>query len=344
MKALLREITTLDDLVKGAAPPVPSDLAPAILEAARRLGEAHEASFSGAHEVSKGPTIVQSFGPLGPLRLTRPEGFPRFSDEAAAALEIFSRHVVSLLNQTEACRLAEVAEESKRRFLASLSHELRTPLNGILGFSQLLEASSLEGDQVTMVQNIDECGQRLLNTVDNILELAEYEAEGFSLESDLFAPRAVLEAVSTKYAVLAEHHDLAWSVTVVPGLPSVLKGDPVRLGQAWGHILSNAIKFTPAGRVDVLLTGCPHGDGLWELELTVDDTGIGLAPEALARGILPFRQHDDALTRRFGGSGLGLSLCDRIVRAMAGSLEFEHRSPGTRVRVRVVLEGAEEIL
>jgi len=198
---------------------------------------------------------------------------------------------------------------------------------------------------VVMVQNIDECGQRLLNTVDNILELAEYESEGFSLESDLFAPRAVLEAVSTKYAPLASHQDLAWSVTVVPGLPSVLRGDPVRLGQAWGHILSNAIKFTPTGGVDVLLSGRPYGDRFWELELTVDDSGIGLAPDAFARGILPFRQHDDTLTRRYGGSGLGLSLCDRIVRAMGGSLEFERRvGGGTRVRVRAVLEGTEEIL
>lgn len=346
MKSLLREIASLDDLIRGETPPASSDLTALILEAARRLGEAQEARFSvGALGEAKGTSLAQSFGPLGHLRLTRREGFPPFSDETIEALEIFSRHIVSLLDQGEAYRQAQVAEESKKRFLASLSHELRTPLNGILGFSQLLEASSLDGDQVLMVKNIDECGQRLLNTVDNILELAEYESEGFSLEADLFAPRAVLEAVSTKYAPLAAHRNLDWSVTVVPGLPSVLRGDPVRLGQAWGHILSNAIKFTPSGSVDVLLAGRPRGERSWELELVVDDTGIGLAPGAFDRGILPFRQHDDTLTRRYGGSGLGLSLCDRIVKAMAGSLTFEHRAGGgTRVRVLVVLEGTEEVL
>lgn len=344
MNALLREITTLDALVKGGLAPT-SDLAAGVLEAARRLAGAQEARFvSGDPNPTRNPALVQTMGRLGWLRLTRPEGFPPFSDETIEAVEVLSRHVVALLDQGDAYRQAEVAEESKRRFLASLSHELRTPLNGILGFSQLLEASPLDGDQVVMVRNIDECGQRLLNTVDNILQLAEYESEGFALEADLFAPRAVLEAVSTKYAPLADHRGLGWSVTVVPGLPSVLRGDPVRLGQAWGHILSNAIKFTPAGGVDILLTGRPR-EGRWELELTVDDTGIGLAPEALARGILPFRQHDDTLTRRYGGSGLGLSLCDRIVRAMAGTLEFEHRTGGgTRVRVIVVLDDTKDAL
>jgi len=301
-----------------------------------------------------GPRSEASWGPedrpAGQAAAQRLPGAPAFGTEELAFLRTFAvlAEAASDLRRAradaEGARLqAEAAQRSKITFLSTLSHELRTPLNGILGFSTLLEASSLDSSQRAMVQTIGQSGQRLLSTIDNILELAQFESGQFQLEGAPFSPRAVLDAVATKYAASAAEKGLTWELGIQEGLPAVLEGDPVRLGQAWGHLLSNAVKFTREGAIRVVLENRVVTPDQLELTLVVEDTGIGYRGPRDGAGFQPFHQEDGSLTRRFGGTGLGLTLCDRLVRAMDGGLSlWGEPGVGTKVRAWTRLNTHEE--
>jgi signal transduction histidine kinase len=285
-------------------------------------------------------------GRLGTLSVFRGSGRPEFTDEERDDFErLLIEGTAALrveLYRNEALRARAEAEEAFRfrlHFLSNLSHELRTPLNGILGFSHLLEGTTLAADQKAMVQTISQSGQRLLSTIENILELAQFESGQFHLEGAPFSPRAVLEATASRFAPAAAEKNLRWTVVCDPGLPPVLEGDAVRLGQAWGHILSNAVKFTREGGVTVRLES-RAGTGHHELTLLVEDTGIGMNTERAGQWFTPFQQEDGSLTRRFGGTGLGLALCDRISRTMGGGLSLRgDPGVGTKVKVWASLRG-----
>ena len=190
-----------------------------------------------------------------------------------------------------------------------------------------------------MVRTIAQSGQRLLSTVDNLLELAQFESGQFHLEVSPFSPESVLLSVVSKNEPLAKEKVLEWVVETRPGVPPILQGDAVRLGLAWNHILSNAVKFTDRGSISVLLEAKRLTEDRYELDLTVEDTGIGMATDRFGNGFVPFQQEDSSPTRKFGGTGLGLALTDRIARKMGGGLElWGEPGVGTRVRVRVELE------
>jgi signal transduction histidine kinase len=223
-----------------------------------------------------------------------------------------------------------------QNLLSNLSHELRTPLNGILGFSQLLEAGPLTADQEPMVSHIVRSGQRLLETVDNLLDLAQFDTGRVQWEDSPFAPQSVFESVTGKYRALAEGKGLKYVVKLDPSVPVICQGDPVRMGQAWGHVLSNAIKFTATGSVTSSLTLEPRTDGPNILRFVVEDTGVGFSPGDRSKTFVPFRQEDSSWTRKFGGTGVGLALCDRIARALGGGLIVESRvGEGATVTVLV---------
>lgn len=268
-----------------------------------------------------------------------------FTQENADNLGLFAHFAGTIIRlalehqrTAEARAEAAAAVRSKTHFLSNLSHELRTPLNGVLGFSHLLEASRLDGAQKTMVQAILQSGQRLLATVDNLLELAQFETGQFHLENAPFSPRAVLDSVVAKHVEAAAQKRLEWKISSSPDLPLVLEGDAIKIGQAWNQVLSNAVKFTEQGSITVNLESHKTARGRSELVLNVADTGIGLADERSGRWFRPFHQEDGSLTRKFGGTGLGLALCDRIVREMGGGLSLcGTRGEGTRVRVWVDL-------
>jgi signal transduction histidine kinase len=299
-------------------------------------------------QTNSGGIVVVPVGPrddrLGTLTLINRPDQPDFTEADAQAL----RHYAVFVAQAVRLRLArdeaagsradaDAALRSKLGFLSNLSHELRTPLNGILGFSNLLAASPLGEDQRTMVATIQASGQRLLGTVDNILELARFEAGQFRLETLPFAPRTVLEVAMEPFRVLAAEKKLGWTTVVAPEVPEVVEGDAVRLGQAWSHLLSNAVKFTSSGSIGVHLGARASISGACELTFEVEDTGIGVDDET-SLILSAFHQHDDSLTRKFGGTGLGLALCDRIVRAMGGEISLRgKRGVGTTVLASVVL-------
>lgn len=349
----LPELSELISLLFGPEPPAAWTGAALHWVAADRLTlclygqEADQAAgfyWAGSATELAGPRFDTAWGtedrPGGTVSAERQPGAEPFTEAESAFLRQFAlvAEAAAALRraraESEAARQqADAAQRSKITFLSSLSHELKTPLNGILGFSTLLENSALDPSQRSMVQTIGESGQRLLSTIDNILELAQFESGQFQLEAAPFSPRAVLEAVSTKHAPAAAEKGLAWEVRVNDSLPPVLEGDPVRLGQAWGHLLSNAVKFTRQGAVLVVLESRSLSEGQLELTLVVEDTGIGYRGPRDGAGFQPFHQEDGSLTRRFGGTGLGLTLCDRLVRAMDGGLSL-WGEPGVGTKVR----------
>jgi signal transduction histidine kinase len=260
-----------------------------------------------------------------------------FSEDEARDFGVLAVFGAGMIHLAQARQEAEAAVRSKMNFLSNLSHELRTPLNGILGFSHLLSSTDLAPGQKPMVQTILESGNRLLSTVDNVLDLAQIEAGQLQLEISPFSPRSVLDAVAARYSPLAAEKGLTWTVEAASDLPAVLEGDAVRLGQAWGHILSNAVKFTPRGGITLTLGGRTTVRDWYELRLEVKDTGIGISPSPGSPGPQPFEQGDGSLTRQFGGTGLGLALCDRIVRKMGGGLSLAGE-PGVGTQVQVWVE------
>ena len=313
------------------------------------------AAQSRRRETSCGSILVAPLGPkgnhVGTITAIHRLDHSDFLPEDAEALRLFcwfaTERILLLRTKTavlEAQTAAEVANRSKTNFLSNLSHELRTPLNGILGFSHLLEVSRLDSSQRSMVRTIAQSGQRLLATVDNLLELAQFESGQFHLEVSPFSPESVLLSVVSKNEPLAKEKALEWAVETGPGVPPILQGDAVRLGLAWNHILSNAVKFTDRGSISVLLEAKRLTEDRYELDLTVEDTGIGMVTDRFGNGFVPFQQEDSSPTRKFGGTGLGLALADRIARKMKGGLElWGEPGVGTRVRVRVELgiEGVE---
>ncbi|HPT50022.1 MAG TPA: ATP-binding protein [Accumulibacter sp.] len=225
----------------------------------------------------------------------------------------------------EAKRTAEAANEAKSQFLSSMSHEIRTPLNGILGMAEVLQRTPLNREQARYLGAITNAGQSLHDLLGDILDLAKIEAGRVVLEGVDFDLQAMLDQFAEIYRELASAAGNVLDTDF--GTPPKLDvhGDPTRLRQVLSNLTTNAIKFTDAGTITLgarLLEPRPDDERLW-LRFTVHDTGIGIAPEALARLFQPFVQADQSTTRRFGGSGLGLVICKHLVDMMGGTLTVE---------------------
>ncbi|NJK61066.1 MAG: PAS domain S-box protein [Oscillatoriales cyanobacterium SM2_1_8] len=218
---------------------------------------------------------------------------------------------------------AEAASRAKSEFLAVMSHELRTPMNAVLGFAQLLQATSLTPEQEESVTAILDGGQLLLEVINDILDLSRAEADRLPLEA---APFAMGEAIADIVRLLQpqhQHKKLTLSYHIAPNLPEAVVGDITRFKQIVVNLLGNALKFTEAGAVTIRLEGDLLSQDLWEFHLAVQDTGIGIAPDRQVDLFEPFAQGDSSISRRFGGSGLGLAICKRLCEKMQGSISVE---------------------
>jgi signal transduction histidine kinase/AmiR/NasT family two-component response regulator len=240
-----------------------------------------------------------------------------------------------LNRKLDAARLAaEEANQAKSQFLANISHEIRTPLNGVLGLAQAISADELSPVQAERIGVLRQSGLGLLAILNDLLDLAKIEAGKLTIEAVPFNPQEVLTAARQAIWATAEAKGLTVETTVMPEAEGLYKGDPTRLRQIIDNLVSNAVKFTPTGRVDVVLSRPADA-----LVLTVADTGIGMTPEATIRIFTKFEQADASTTRRFGGSGLGLSICLELAEAMGGAIKADSvEGQGTTFTVILPLE------
>ncbi len=211
----------------------------------------------------------------------------------------------------------------KSEFLANMSHEIRTPINGILGFADLLSHSQLDDEQKEYVSTIKESCANLLTIVNDILDFSKMEAGKLVIDNVAFDLRDCVEEVLSLMAPTAYGKSLELVHLIYSDVPLKLYGDPIRIRQVLTNLVHNAVKFTPRGRVVVRVMLDEETEGEAVLRITVTDTGIGLSASEQQKLFKAFSQADTTITRRFGGAGLGLIICRKLLEQMGGTIGLE---------------------
>ncbi|MGE4240083.1 response regulator [Ramlibacter sp.] len=217
---------------------------------------------------------------------------------------------------------AQAASRARSDFLANISHEVRTPLNGILGLTQLLVHEKLPPEQAQAVQLVDNSARALLALLKDVLDFSTIEAGELELNEAPFALEPMLMETSTPHGLAAREKGLQLTVRMDSGVPARVVGDEQRLRQVIAHLLSNAVKYTRRGEVELAVLKRRTEDGRVLLRFEVADTGIGIAPEKHRDILKAFTQADGSMTRKHGGAGLGLAIVDGLVSLMGGKLKL----------------------
>lgn len=247
-----------------------------------------------------------------------------FQDAAGSAFIVSILTDVTELKKQEAeledaRKTALNASKSKTEFLANMSHEIRTPMNGVLGMSQVLRRTTLDDEQVEIVEMIERSGEALLTVINDILDFSKIEAGKLVIDSEPFSLSSVLDDVAALLGSGANEKGIELITDISRDVPDEVVGDAGRIRQILTNLVGNAIKFTTEGHILVRIAGSGE-NGYAHLAITVDDTGIGIPEDKLETVFHQFEQADASATRRFGGTGLGLSICRSLVEAMAGQI------------------------
>ena len=233
---------------------------------------------------------------------------------------------------------AEKANQAKSQFLANMSHEIRTPLNGIIGAAELLQERELPDDDKRFVEIINHSGSTLLRLINNILDLSKIEANKLTRETVPFDLHAFFNSLIHVMDIQAQNKGVRLLSTVDPRIPYRLKGDEHHLKQVLINLLGNGIKFTDEGEVELRceLLGRDSASGSMDLQFSVRDTGIGIPPDQQEKILEPFVQAESSTSRRFGGTGLGITIARDLVELMGGELSLES-VPGEGTTFRFTL-------
>ena len=274
-----------------------------------------------------------------------PEGLRYISIHAAPTahgLDRQARVVYAMIDVTEQVRAerarAEALDEARRanasksNFLAKMSHEIRTPLNGVLGIAEILERLVTEPDHRRMVKVLHESGSLLLGIINDLLDMSKIEAEQLELERLSFSVAEIGQRVEAVHTLKAAEKQISFGVRLLGDAVAPRHGDPYRLLQILHNLISNAIKFTPQGTVEVQID-CRDPD---RLVLQVRDTGIGMSPAEIRTVFEEFGQADSSIARRFGGTGLGMPIVKHLVGLMQGTVELSSE-PGKGTEVVIDL-------
>ena len=252
--------------------------------------------------------------------------FDNFATSIRSSIH-FEQLQVEIIERKNAERKATQASEVKGQFLANMSHELRTPLNAVLGMSQLLEETALDGEQKELVEIIQTSSHTLLNLINDILDFSKLEAHKVVLDTSHFDLFQLIKIIDRTFRKSCEQKGLHFDIQVDENLPAWLIGDAMRIKQILLNLMSNAIKFTEQGEIDLLVRLDSMEDDRVVVQFCVSDTGIGIAAKHLDGLFDSFFQVDASITRKFGGTGLGLSICKQLAELMHGRIEVDSQ-PG----------------
>ncbi len=249
------------------------------------------------------------------IDLDTPEG----TEKAYALLQSIVEEI------KEEQKKAEEASESKSLFLANMSHEIRTPLNGIVGFTELLKNTELNDEQKEFLSIIEKSSENLLEIINNILDLSKIESNKIEIENTVFNPIDEFESAVDIYGVKAAEKKINLACFIDPRLNQPLKGDPTKIKEILINLMSNAVKFTNQGgeiNVEIRRLEKSNSDKC-VVSFSVEDTGIGISPDKKIHIFEAFSQADISITRKFGGTGLGLTISSRYAELMGGHLQLE---------------------
>jgi len=236
----------------------------------------------------------------------------------------------------EAKRRAEESSKAKAMFLANMSHEIRTPLNGIVGMAEQLAQSQLDADQRYFTDIMRSASSTLLSIINDVLDISKIESGKFSIETIPFSLNKTIRQTLSIFEEKAKISGVSLDIDLMDDRGTMHLGDPHRLSQVLFNIVGNAIKFTHAGYVRVTSQLARGENDICFVSFTIQDTGVGMDMVYLAKVFEAFSQEDSSITRKFGGSGLGLSIARSIVQIMGGTIQIEsEKGKGTRVDIRI---------
>lgn len=239
----------------------------------------------------------------------------------------------------DAKEVAEAAAGAKGRFLANMSHEIRTPMNGIIGFIDLLSRTQLLPEQIDYLNEAQNASQMLLHLLNDILDFSKIEADKLTLEHNDFNLRKAVEDSVTLVAPKAFEKKLELNAFIAKDVPEMVVGDMSRLRQILNNLLNNAVKFTESGEIHVEVKLIHDFENSVDLQIDVQDTGIGMTLASQSELFQPFKQADDSTTRKYGGTGLGLSISKKLAEMMGGDLLVQSvYGEGSTFSLRIPME------